>query len=42
MAFEATKKDKERTVDNILEDLNSLIGLAKVKETINGFVSVIE
>ncbi len=40
--FEATKKDKERTVDNILEDLNSLIGLAKVKETINGFVSVIE
>lgn len=40
--FEATKKDKERTVDNILEDLNSLIGLNKVKETINGFVSVIE
>lgn len=40
--FEATKKDKERTVDDILEELNSLIGLSKVKETINGFVSVIE
>ena len=40
--YEATKKDKERTVDDILEELNSLIGLSKVKETINGFVSVIE
>lgn len=40
--FEATKKDRERGIDDILGDLNSLIGLAKVKDTINGFVSVIE
>ena len=40
--FEATKKDKERGIDDILGELNSLIGLSKVKETINGFVSVIE
>lgn len=40
--FEATKKDKERTVDDILNELNSLIGLQTVKETINGFISVIE
>lgn len=37
-----TKKDKNRTVDDIMNDLNSLIGLDKVKETIDGFVSVIE
>lgn len=37
-----TKKDKERSIDNILEELNSLIGLEKTKDTINGFVSVIE
>ncbi len=40
--FESTVKNEERTVDNILEDLNSLTGLNKVKETINGFISVIE
>lgn len=40
--FEATKKDRERGIDDILSDLNSLIGLAKVKDTIHGFVSVIE
>jgi len=40
--YEMTKKDKSRTVDEILEELNSLIGLAKVKETIGGFISVIE
>ena len=37
-----TKKDKERSIDDILNELNSLIGLENVKETINGFVSVIE
>lgn len=36
------KKDKERGVDEIMKDLNSLIGLSKVKDTIDGFVSVIE
>ena len=40
--FNKTKKGKERGVDEILEDLNSLIGLEKVKDTIDGFVSVIE
>ena len=40
--YEMTKKDKARTVDEILEELNSLIGLAKVKDTIGGFISVIE
>ena len=40
--LEETKKDKERGVDEILTDLNSLIGLESVKEKINGFVSVIE
>lgn len=37
-----TKKDKNRTVDDILSELNSLIGLKEAKDTINGFVSVIE
>lgn len=40
--YNETKKDKERGVDEILAELNSLIGLAKVKETIDGFVSIIE
>lgn len=40
--YEETKKDKERGVNEILDELNSLIGLSGVKETINGFVSVIE
>jgi SpoVK/Ycf46/Vps4 family AAA+-type ATPase len=40
--YEETKKDKERSVDDILKELNSLIGLKTVKETITGFVSVIE
>lgn len=37
-----TKKDKERTIDDILGELNSLVGLETAKDTINGFVSVIE
>ena len=40
--LEETKKDKTRTIDDILKDLNSLIGIQKVKDRINGFVSVIE
>ena len=40
--LEETKKDKTRTIDDILKDLNSLIGIQNVKDTINGFVSVIE
>ena len=40
--FEETKKDKTRTIDDILKDLNSLIGIQNVKDRINGFVSVIE
>lgn len=40
--YESTRKDKSRTVDEILQELNSLIGLKKVKETLNGFISVIE
>lgn len=40
--YNETKKDKQRGVDEILNDLNSLIGLEKVKETIDGFVSIIE
>jgi len=41
-SYVETKKDKSRTVDEILSELNSLIGLKRVKETLNGFVSVIE
>lgn len=37
-----TKKDKERGINEIMKELNSLIGLNKVKDTIDGFVSVIE
>ncbi len=40
--YNETKKDKQRGVDEILNELNSLIGLKKVKETIDGFVSIIE
>ncbi len=40
--YNETKKDKARTVDEILEEMNSLIGLEKVKETLDGFVSIIE
>lgn len=40
--FLETKKDKNRTIDEILNELNSLIGLKDIKEIINGFVSVIE
>ena len=40
--YNETKKDKSRGVDEILNELNSLIGLQKVKETIDGFVSIIE
>lgn len=42
VSYKETKIDKTRTIDDILNDLNSLIGLEEVKETINGFVSVIE
>ena len=40
--MEKTIKDKERTVDDILKDLNSLIGLRDIKDVIDGFVSVLE
>lgn len=40
--YDKVKIDKTRSIDDILKDLNSLIGLEKVKETVNGFVSVIE
>ena len=40
--FLETKKDKNRTIEEILNELNSLIGLKDIKEIINGFVSVIE
>ncbi len=40
--MEETKKDKERSIDDILEDLNALIGLKNVKDVIYGFVSLIE
>ncbi len=40
--LEATIKDKERGMDEILNDINSLIGLEDIKEVIYGFVSVLE
>jgi len=41
-SYVETKKDKVRSVDEILKELNTLIGLERVKKTLNGFVSVIE
>ena len=40
--YEETKKDKERSLDEILADLNSLIGLEVIKEKINGFVALMQ
>jgi len=40
--YEETKKDKERSLDEILADLNSLIGLQVIKEKINGFVALMQ
>ena len=40
--FNSTVKDKSRGIEEILAELNSLIGLKAVKETIDGFVSIIE
>ncbi|MBR3512548.1 MAG: AAA family ATPase [Clostridia bacterium] len=34
--------DKVRTIDEILADLNNLIGLENIKDVINGFVAVLE
>lgn len=34
--------DRDKTVDDILKELNSLIGLAEIKKVIDGFVSVLE
>ena len=41
-SYVETKKDKVRSVDDILKELNTLVGLDRVKKTLNGFVSVIE
>ena len=40
--MEKTIKGEEKTIDDILSELNSLIGLKDVKEVIEGFVSVLE
>lgn len=40
--MEKTILSKERTVDDVLKDLNSLIGLQDIKKIIDGFVSVLE
>ncbi len=40
--LEETVKDKERDMDDILNDINSLIGLSDIKDVISGFVSVLE
>lgn len=40
--MEKTILAKERTVDDVLKDLNSLIGLKDIKDIIDGFVSVLE
>lgn len=41
-SLEKTIKDKERGMDEILNDINSLIGLSDIKDVISGFVSVLE
>ena len=40
--MEKTILSKERTVDDVLKELNSLIGLKDIKNIIDGFVSVLE
>lgn len=40
--MEKTIKGEEKTIDDILQELNSLIGLKDIKEIIEGFVSVLE
>ncbi|MBR1540001.1 MAG: AAA family ATPase [Clostridia bacterium] len=39
---ESANIDREKTVDDILKELNSLIGLGEIKKVIDGFVSVLE
>jgi len=39
---ESANIDRDKTVDDILKELNSLIGLAEIKKVIDGFVSVLE
>ena len=40
--MEQTIQGEERTIDNILADLNSLTGLKEIKEVLEGFVSTLE
>ena len=40
--MQKTIKQNEREMDDILKDLNSLIGINNIKEVINGFISVLE
>lgn len=40
--MEQTVKADERTIDDILSDLNSLTGLKEIKEVLEGFVSTLE
>ncbi len=40
--MEQTIKSEERTIDDILSDLNSLTGLKEIKEVLEGFVSTLE
>ena len=40
--LQKTIKQNERSMDDILKDLNSLIGIKNIKDVINGFISVLE
>lgn len=40
--YQKTIKQNERGMDDILKDLNSLIGIKNIKDVINGFISVLE
>ena len=40
--YQKTIKQNERGMDEILKDLNSLIGIKNIKNVINGFISVLE
>ena len=40
--YQQTIKNSERSMDDILKDLNSLIGIKNIKDVINGFISVLE
>ena len=40
--YQKTIKQNERGIDDILKDLNSLIGIKNIKDVINGFISVLE